>query len=205
MSSPRGRGRPPRTAEGSTERRDAILAAARELFAGQGFKATTIRGVARAAGVDAALVYHYFGAKDDLFLAALDVPVDPRVVLPVVLEGDLDTVAWRLLRTVLAVWDDPAARLQLSALVRTAMASPAETSALRDALLLLILTPLAERLPGPDPERRAQFVATQMVGLLVSRYVLVLEPLASLPREEVVAWVAPNLQRYLTGEPPPLD
>ena len=199
---PARRGRPPRTDRSGEDRRDAILRAARESFAAQGFRGTTMRGVARAAGVDAALVHHYFGSKDDLFLAALEVPLDPREVLPLVLEGDPETIAWRLLRTVLEVWDQPATRLQLAAVVRTGLASPAEWNMLRDGLLPLIVAPLAERLPGPDPEQRAQLVATQMIGLLVARYVLVVEPLASLPREDVVAWVAPNLQRYLTGAPP---
>lgn len=195
------RGRPPRSGRDGADRRAAILTAARESFAAQGFRGTTIRGVAAAAGVDAALVHHYFGSKDDLFLAALELPLDPRTVLPRVLEGDLETAAWRLLRTVLEVWDQPAVRLHLAAVVRTGLASPAESNPLRDGLLPLILGPLAERLPGPHPERRAQLVATQMIGLLMGRYVLAIEPLASLPREDVVAWVAPNLQRYMTGEP----
>jgi AcrR family transcriptional regulator len=200
---PTRRGRPSRTDGEGADRRAAILAAARESFAAQGFRGTTIRGVAGAAGVDPALVHHYFGSKDDLFLAALELPLDPRAVLPRVLEGDLETAAWRLLGTVLEVWDQPAARLQLAAVVRTGLSAPAESNTLRDGLMPMILGPLAERLPGPHPERRAQLVATQMIGLLVARYVLALEPLASLPREEVVAWVAPNLQRYLTGEPVP--
>ena len=201
MSTPARRGRPPRSEHDGADRRRAILTAARESFAAQGYKGTTMRGVARAAGVDAALVHHYFGAKEDLFLAALELPLDPRTVLPTVLAGDLDTAAWRLLRTVLTLWDEPAARLQLVAVARAGLASPAESNPLRDGLLPLILAPLAEWLPGPDPVRRAQFVATQMIGLLVARYVLAIEPLASLPREEVVAWVAPNLQRYFTGQP----
>ena len=199
----RGRGRPSRAEEGATDRRVSILTAARASFAEQGFRGTTIRAVATAAGVDAALVHHYFGSKDDLFLAALEVPVDPRTVLPAVLDGDLETAAWRLLRTVLQVWDEPAARLQLAAIVRTGLASPMESNPLRDGLLPMILGPLGARLPGPDPAHRAQLVATQMIGLLVARYVLAIEPLASLPRDEVVAWVAPNLQRYMTGDPVP--
>ena len=202
---PARRGRPPRADGAVGDRRQAILVAARESFAAKGFRGTTMRGVARDAGVDAALVHHYFGSKDDLFLAALEVPVDPREVLPVVLAGDPETIAWRLLRTVLEVWDQPTARLQLVAAVRTGLASPAESNPLRDGLLPLILEPLTERLPGPHPEQRAQLVATQMIGLLVARYVLEIEPLASLAREEVVAWVAPNLQRYITGGPDQLD
>ena len=90
-AAPTRRGRPSRSDGESADRRAAILVAARESFAAQGFRGTTIRGVARAAGVDPALVHHYFGSKDDLFLAALEVPIDPREVLPTLLEGDLET------------------------------------------------------------------------------------------------------------------
>lgn len=150
----RGRGRPPRDV---TDRRAAILEAARESFAARGFRDTTIRAVAASAGVDAALVHHYFGSKNDLFLASLEVPFDPRTVIPAVMAGDLDTAAWRLLDTVLEIWDHPAVRLQLAALLRTGLAAPAESNPLRDGLLPLILGPLAEHLPEPDPVGRAHY------------------------------------------------
>lgn len=188
------RGRRP----GTPETRQAILRSAREAFAAKGFRGTTIRGVASAAGVDPALVHHYFGTKDDLFLAALEVPVDPRSVLPEVLAGPLDTVAERLLTTVLTLWDDPPTRLPLVALVRSSLAPDGPTSLLQDGLLRLVLGPLSETLPDRGVER-VQLFATQMIGLMIARYVLALEPLASMPRGDVVAAVAPNLQRYLTG------
>jgi AcrR family transcriptional regulator len=192
------RGRRP----GTTETRGAILEAAREAFAAKGFRGTTIRGVAADAGVDAALVHHYFGTKDDLFLAALEVPVDPRQVLPVVLAEGLEGAAERLLSTVLGLWDDPATRRPLIAVVRTSLAPETRANLLQDGLLRLILTPLREMLPHDEGEVRAGLFATQMIGLLLGRYVLELEPLASMPREDVVRWVAPNLQRYLTGPLP---
>ncbi|WP_148573993.1 TetR family transcriptional regulator [Nocardioides caldifontis] len=193
----RQRGRRP----GAPDTRGRILEVARESFAERGFRATTIRGVAAAAGVDAALVHHYFGTKDDLFLAALRVPVDPRAVLPTVFEQGTDGAAARLLTAVLGVWDQPEGRLQLVSVLRASLGD-AGSSLLQDGFLRLVEQGLAGVLPGPDPRLRAQLVATQMLGLLLARYVLVLEPLASLPRSAVVELVAPNLQRYLDG---PLD
>ena len=193
----RQRGRRP----GAPDTRGRILEAARESFAERGFRATTIRGVAAAAGVDAALVHHYFGSKDDLFLAALQVPVDPRAVLPVVFAPGVEGAGARLLTAVLGVWDQPEGRRQLVSVLRASLGDSGSTL-LRDGFLRLVEQGLGELLPGPDPHLRAQLVATQMLGLLLARYVLVLEPLASLPRSAVVDLVAPNIQRYLDG---PLD
>lgn len=189
------RGRRP----GSPETRDAILEAARESFADKGFRGTTIRAVASAAAVDPALVHHYFGNKQDLFLAALQVPVDPRQVLPPVLADGLDGAAERLLSTVLALWDDWPTRRPLIAVIRSTLGPDGQPNLLQEGFLPLLLKPLGEAIGGDDAPVRAQLFATQMIGLILARYVLVLEPIASLPSEEVVRWVAPNLQRYLTG------
>ena len=193
-----GRGRRP----GATDTREAILEAARDAFAAKGFRSTTIRGVASEAGVDPALVHHYFGTKDDLFLASLQVPVDPRQVLPTVLADGLDGAAERLLGTVLALWDDPTTRRPLISLIRSGLGAETGASLLQDGLLRLVLGPIREAIGTEDGALRAQLFGTQMIGLILARYVLELEPLASLPREQVVAWAAPNLQRYLTGPLP---
>jgi AcrR family transcriptional regulator len=196
VSSPRGR-RP-----GGPDTRGQILDSARESFARRGFSGTTIRGVATAAGVDPALVHHYFGSKDDLFLAALEIQVDPRAVVPAVLADGLDGAAERLLRLFLSVWDDPDTRLPLVALVRSSLGEEGPGDLLREAMLRIVFAPLREVLPPDEGERRAQMVATQMLGLIVGRYLLRLEPLASMTGEEVVAWVAPTVQRYLDGPLP---
>jgi AcrR family transcriptional regulator len=181
--SPRGR-RP-----GGADTRGAILSAARESFAHKGFAGTTIRAVAADAGVDPALVHHYFGSKDDLLVAALEIRVDPRTVVPVVFADGVAGAAEPLLRLFLSVWDDPETRLPLVALFRT-------------TLMRIVFAPLREVLPPDEADRRAQLVATQMVGLIVGRYLLRFEPLASMPADEVVAWVAPTVQRYLDGPLP---
>jgi AcrR family transcriptional regulator len=190
-SKPGRRGRRP----GAPDTRAAILAAAREQFAAQGFGQTTIRGVAGAAGVDPALVHHYFGTKHDLFVAALQLPIDPRAVIgPVVAEG-IDGAAERLLTVFLGVWDDPELRPTLLGVVRGIL-EPGGPVLMRDGFLPAIIIPAATALGLDQPERRMPFVASQIFGLIMARYVLEIEPLASMPADEVVAVVAPNIQRY---------
>ena len=194
----RGRGRRP----GGPDTRGQILAAARESFAHKGFGGTTIRAVASEAGVDPALVHHYFGAKDDLFLAALEIPVDPRALVPGVFADGVAGAGERLVRLFLSVWDDPQARLPLIALVRSSLVQEAPESLLQVGLLRMVLEPMRNALPAGEADRRVQLVISQMAGLVLTRYLLALEPLASMPAEDVVAWVAPNVQRYLDGPLP---
>jgi AcrR family transcriptional regulator len=193
-----GRGRRP----GGPDTRGQILTAARESFAQRGFSGTTIRGVAAGAGVDPALVHHYFGSKDDLFLAALEIPMDPRLVVPEAFAEGVDGAGERLLRTFLRVWDDPETRLPLVALVRTSLVSEAPETLLGQGMLRMVLAPLREHLRAEEADRRVQLVISQLSGLVLTRYLLALEPLASMPAEEVVAWVAPTVQRYLDGPLP---
>jgi AcrR family transcriptional regulator len=187
---PRGR------RKGSPDTRSAILAAARTSFARQGFAGTTIRGVASSAGVDAALVHHYFGSKDDLFVAALRVPLDPREVLLPVAQGGVEGAGERLLRTFLTVWDDEATRLPLLTLVRSVF-EPEGRQLVRDGFMRIVLGPVAIGLGVDQPERRMSLVASQLIGLVLARYVVGVEPLASASHDELVAAYAPTQQRYL--------
>ncbi|HET7387789.1 MAG TPA: TetR family transcriptional regulator [Nocardioidaceae bacterium] len=196
MSTARGR-RP-----GGPDTRGEILDAARTSFAEKGFGRTTIRAVAATAGVDPALVHHYFGSKDDLFLAALQIPADPREMVPEIFADGVDGAGERLVRLVLSIWDDPAIRAPLVALVRTSISREGPESLLEAGILRMVLTPLRSVLPGREGARRSQLVATQMLGLIIGRYVLGFEPLASMPVEELVGWVGPTVQRYLDGPLP---
>jgi AcrR family transcriptional regulator len=192
-----GRGR----RRGAPDTRAEILASARTLFAERGYARTSVRAVAGAAGVDPALVHHYYGTKDDLFMAALQIPVDPRELLaPVVAEG-VDGAAARLLRVFLGVWDDPAHQLPLLGLVRSII-EPAGERLLRDGFVPVVLVPVGERLGIDHPEVRMPLVASQMLGLILVRYVLAVEPVASMSAEQVVAHYAPVIQRFLS-EPLP--
>jgi AcrR family transcriptional regulator len=194
----RSRGRRP----GGPDTRGQILAAARKSFADKGFAATTIRAVAGEAGVDPALVHHYFGSKDDLFLVALEIPVDPRALVPEVFASGLAGAGERLLRLFLKVWDDPRTRLPLVALVRASLGQDAPESLLQQGILRMVLEPLRTVLPADEADRRMQLVVSQMSGLVVTRYLLALDPLASMPADDVVALVAPTLQRYLDAPVP---
>ena len=191
------RGRRP----GGPDTRATILVAARELFAVHGFAGTSVRAVAAAAGVDAALVHHYFGTKDDLFLAALELRVDPRTALLPVIEGGVDGAGERLMRLFMSVWDVEETRVPLLALVRGVL-DPGGQQLVRDGFLRMVLVPVGAALELDEPERRMQLVASQLVGLVVLRYVLAVEPLASAPAGELVATYAPTLQRYLSGPLP---
>jgi AcrR family transcriptional regulator len=194
-----GRGRRP----GAPDTRAEILASARALFAARGLGGTSMRAIAAAAGVDPALVHHYFGSKHDLFVAALELPVDPRVVLLPVVEGGLEGAGERLLRVFVSVWDDETARLSLLGLVRGVF-EPTGRQLLRDGLIGVVLGPLGPALGiDDDPERRLALVASQMIGLVMLRYVLEVEPLASMEQDVLVATYAPTLQRYLEGPLPP--
>ena len=197
MKSRTSRGRRP----GSPDTRATILVAARELFAERGFGGTSIRAVGAAAGVDPALVHHYFGAKDDLFIEALALPVDPRTVLLPVLEGGLDDAGERLLTAFLGVWDNEVTRLPLLAIVRGVF-DPQGQRLVRDGVLQMVLGPVGAGLGLDRPDERLPLVASQLIGLVMTRYVLRMEPVASMPVDRIVATYAPTIQRYLTGELP---
>ena len=178
-----------------------MLAAARETFGEKGFDGATIRGIAAAAGVDPALVHHYFGTKDALFLAAVEAPADPADLLPEVLAGHPDGLGERILRMFLRMWDGPIQSAGL-ALVRSAVANEWTARLLREFLVTRVIRRVVGTLDVPPEEREARgsLVASQLVGLIMARYVLRIEPLASASRESLVAALAPTLQRYLTGE-----
>ncbi len=193
--SPRGRRR------GSPDTRSAILGAARASFAEKGFAGTTIRAVAASAGVDAALVHHYFGTKDELFLAALELPVDPRKLIGPAVAGPIEEAAERFLGVFLSVWDDPDVRPSLLAVARGVM-DPAVSRLMSEGVLPVVIEPIGAALGIDDPHRRMPLVASQVIGLILMRYVLVVEPLASMSREQIIAIYAPTIQRYLTGDLP---
>ncbi|MFJ4263915.1 TetR family transcriptional regulator [Paenarthrobacter nicotinovorans] len=180
--------------------REAIVAAARSLFAEQGFEGTSLRQVAREAGVDPAMVHHFFKGKDELFAASVELPADPAEVLSDV-ENVAPTVrAEAIVRAVLELWEGPA-RHALVAFVRGTIGSQAKTALLREMVTRAVLPRITAGLPGSAEEirLRGNLVATQVVGLMLARYVIRMQPLASAPRDEVVRLVAPNIQRYLTG------
>jgi len=190
------RGRRP----GPSTTREAIRAAARERFSAQGYDRVRMRDVAADAGVDVALVTYHFGSKDGLFAAALEMPAPMASLMADVLEqGEVDDFGERFLRRVLEVWDDERTGGPLVALVRSAMSHPPAADALRAFVQSELLARIAARLDVTDAEQRAALFGSQLIGLLLYRHVLRVEPVASMPSEELVRRAAPALQRHLTG------
>lgn len=192
-----GRGR----RAGGQDTREAIRQAARARFLADGYQAVTMRAVAADAGVDVALISYYFGSKQGLFGAAMALPANPAVIFGQLLDSapTLDGFAERVLRQLLAIWDDPGTGGQLKVLAATAVGDPHFGRLIREAVAANIIDRLATRLGGPDATHRAAAFAVQMAGLIFTRYVLRFEPIASMTADEVVAQLAPPLQRVLTG------
>ncbi|UYY82791.1 TetR family transcriptional regulator [Arthrobacter sp. YA7-1] len=186
---------------GGSDSRELILATARRLFAEHGFDGTSLRQVAREAEVDPAMVHHFFKGKDELFAQSVELPANPDEVLAGVESLDPGQRAEAIVRAVLRLWESPAQH-GLVAFVRGTIGSKAKTALLREMVARTILSRITAGLPGSPEEAkmRGNLVATQVVGLMLMRYVVRLEPLASASQDEVVRLVAPNVQHYLTGE-----
>jgi AcrR family transcriptional regulator len=185
---------------GASGTREAILAAARRAFAERGYQHATIRQVAELAGVDPALVHHYFGTKQGLFVAAVQLPVNPVEQLSAVLADDPERVGERMVEAFLAIWDHAVDRSPLLTLVRSAVGDEAAAAMLREFITAEVLGPIARRLGSPDAGLRATLVGSQLIGLAMARYIVRVEPLASTPAGQIAAAVGPTLQRYLTGD-----
>ncbi|MFE9443714.1 TetR family transcriptional regulator [Streptomyces sp. NPDC006602] len=194
----RRRGRRRRTESADT--RDRILAVAREEFSERGYEQTSVRGIAKAAGVDSALVHHYFGTKEQVFEAAIEVAIAPALKgRDVVLDGPLDTVGERLTRMIFGLWENPVTRTPLLAIVRSAMNNDTAATVFRRLVSSQLLHRIAGELDAPDAELRADLAAAQLVGTAMLRYVIKVEPLASADVEEIIARLAPVVQGHLTN------
>jgi AcrR family transcriptional regulator len=190
----RGPGRRP----GSADTRGQVLAAARAEFATKGYAGTTVRGIARAADVDPALVHHYFGSKDGVFAAAMELPLSPERV-DAALAGPPEGLGERLVRLLLAVWGDEHARAPIQGMLASALTHEEAAERLRGFVTSALLGRAAERLELRDAELRVTLAASHLVGLAVLRFIVKVEPLASASEDEVVAVVAPVIQGYLVG------
>jgi AcrR family transcriptional regulator len=193
-------GRPP----GQSDTRDRILSSARELFARNGIDKTSIRSIASAAGVDAALVHHYFGTKQQLFAAAIHIPIDPMQVIGPMRETPVDELGLKLPSLLLPLWDSELGSGFIATL-RSLLAGN-DVSLVRSFLQEVISVEVGRRVDSPPGSGRirVQFVASQLVGVVMARYILELEPFKSLPVQQVAETIAPNLQHYLTGDLPGL-
>lgn len=192
----------PRTGRrpGDQKTGQAVLAAARRRFAEHGFAGTTIRMIATDAGVDPALVLHYYGNKAELFAAAVDMPVSPTQVIAMLVDVGPADLGEVVARTVVGFWEHPDVLAAWLALLRSAASEEAAATMLREFLEETILRPLAGVLGGKDADQRVALCASQIVGLGIARYVIRLDPLATMSTDQLVAALGPTLQRYLTGD-----
>lgn len=184
---------------GEQNTREQILVAARDSFAANGYDGTTIRGVAGQAGVDPALVHYFFGTKDRLFSAVMDIPVSPAAVTEGLLGDGTDGLGEQLARTFLGLWDSPQTGPALVAMLRSAASHQQSAALVRDFVAREILGRIAGEISLADADLRAGLCGTQLVGVAMLRYVLRHEPIASAAPAEIVRWLGPTLQRYLTG------
>ncbi|HEV8558173.1 MAG TPA: TetR family transcriptional regulator [Actinophytocola sp.] len=180
---------------GQTETREDILAAARNQFGERGYDGATIRGIAAEAGVNPALVHHFFGSKEQVFAAALDLPIDPAAVLAVVLDGPRDSVGERILRLFISLWREPATRTPFLALVRSVSTNAQAAAMMRQFIERVMLARVADALGVP--KLRLTALISHVMGIAMMRYIVGVEPIASAGEDELVALVAPVLQQYI--------
>ena len=193
------RGRRP----GGENTRALILEAARTEFAATGYDGTSIRGVARTAGVDPRLVHHYFDGKSDLFAAVMAVPINPGARVMHALEGPPQGLGARLVAVFIETWDDPDNQAALIGAVRTTLTNHEAAQQVREFVTQEIMSrvvdayPATSTLTAAERELRVGLVTTQMVGLAMTRYILRLPEISDLCAEELIARNGPAIQGIL--------
>jgi AcrR family transcriptional regulator len=191
----RGRGRP----AGGTDARGQILEVARQRFRTDGYERVTLRSIAAQANVDVALIGYHFGSKKGLFGAALALPANPAEMLAHELDGPLNSLPQRIVLTVLHAWDDPQTGPSLRAFLDAALRDPDLMRLFREMLSREIVARIADRLGGADATTRAALAASQIAGLIMARYVIAVEPVASMAAAELAERVAPVIGAALAG------
>ncbi|WP_103062376.1 TetR/AcrR family transcriptional regulator [Actinomyces qiguomingii] len=193
-----------RASAGTESTRDAILNAARDSFLAKGYAKTTIRGVARTAGVDPALVSYYFGSKGDLFGASMNLRIRAGEEIAKVVSGDIRTAGPRLVRLAMTAWDDSSGGATFRALLRWVATDDGAPEAVQTYATNQLAVPVTQALDqagvvGPDARERATLAGSQLVGLAMIRYIYRVEPIASASVDHLVEVVGPTIQHYLTG------
>ncbi len=185
---------------GSADTRGQILDAARAAFGEHGFDGATIRDIAARAGVDPALVHHFYGSKQQLFMAAMELPFDFPTMVGRVLDGPESRLGERLAREILGVWEAPETRPLILGMLRSATTDPVAAGMLRKLLTEGPFMVAGQAIGRPDGQLRVTLVGSHLIGLAMARYVVGVEPLASADIETVIGIVSTVLQHYLTGD-----
>jgi AcrR family transcriptional regulator len=189
---------------GDSGTREAIREAAARLFAERGYDRTSMRAIAAAAGVDQKLVAHFFGSKQRLFVEVFTPPFDPAVAIPELFAGERAEIGARVANFLLGVLENPEGRRRMTGLIRAAASEPEAARMVRELISREILARIVGALDVEDADIRASLLGSQVVGLAMARYIVAVEPLASMPADAVAAAIAPNLQRYLVEPLPPV-
>ncbi len=188
---------------GPTRTRMEILDAARAAFAARGYDAVSLRAIAREAGVDPALVHHFFESKTQLFATAMELPLDPERFLVALLDGERESLGVRLVLAVVELWDRPDGFQGLLALIRGAVSHADAARLLREFVTREILGPLAAAAAPDAPNTRAALAGAQIVGLAMARKIVCIEPIATAEPAWLAATIGPTVQRYLLAPLPP--
>lgn len=191
------RGRRP----GRSDTRGQILDVARRRFLAEGYQAVTLRSVAAEASVDVALISYYFDSKKGLFGAALGLVANPPEILAAALPGDPATRPERVLHALLATWDDADRGAELRLLVGAATQEPDLARLLAEVFEREMFARIADTLHGPHREQRAAAMGVQLAGVVFTRYVLRVEPVASMSVDELVRHLRPGLNAALHPAP----
>ncbi|MEN8234716.1 MAG: TetR family transcriptional regulator [Actinomycetota bacterium] len=173
-----------------------ILDAARSTFAESGYEGATLRRIAATAGVDVALIAHYFGSKEQLFVAAHELPINPSDIAGVLGSGSVDDVGERVAHfalSMLAADDSPAVSL-----MRAAATNESAAAMLREFIDRAMIEPIAALIDLPDARERVALMASHLLGVLFARHIVGVPELVSAPIDDLAAAVGPTLQRYLT-------
>jgi AcrR family transcriptional regulator len=183
---------------GKTDTRNVILAAARRTFADAGYDKTSVREVAAAAGVDPAMIRHYFGSKAELFRATMGWPFEPDQIAGQVFGGERDEIGERLTRVFFEAWEQPDSRAPLLAILRGAATHDESANLVRQFIQGQVYSHIAAGVGGHDAELRIDLAMAQLLGIAYLRHVLQVEPIASTPVAELITRVAPAISRHLT-------
>lgn len=191
--------------QGDPVSRDAVLAAAKQRFAAEGYEKTTLRAIARDAHVDPSMVLYLFGSKADLFRESLRLILDPSMLVAA-LTGPAEEVGDRMVRAYLRIWESPETGASMRAMLQSATSNSDAHQAFRDFMQDYVLAAVSGVLGGGEQAKlRAMLAAANLVGTAMLRYVMEVPPLATLPGDDVVRLIAPTVTRYLTADADELD
>ncbi|MGX9789338.1 TetR/AcrR family transcriptional regulator [Mycobacterium sp. MMS18-G62] len=187
--------------QGEPVSRDAVLAAAKQRFATEGYEKTTLRAIAQDARVDPSMVLYLFGSKEALFRESLRLILDPDALVAALTSDDDADIGTRMVRTYLQIWETPDSAASMRAMLQSATSNSDAQDAFRGFMQNYVLTAVSGALGGGEHARlRAMLGASQLVGVAMLRYVMEVPPLATLSADEVVRLIAPTVTRYLTAD-----